>query len=168
MKHFTLVLAAAAAALLTLGAATAEGRTTGTAACKSGNTTYQGLRARAYCGPASATLKVDGRTLSYRGGSCIRNGVAVELGIGTMILDTKDPKGALPRSFGVSIGRIFGIGKAAPKDGTYSSVMVTYVDGGKRYAAMSGKAVLAGNRSRGSFTAKLFTGQTITGTFRCS
>jgi hypothetical protein len=32
---------------------------------------------------------------------------------------------------------------------------------------MSGTAELAGNRTRGTFTAKLFTGQKITGSFRC-
>ena len=150
-------------------AATAQGGASApaaSAACKPGNTTYQGLRARAYCGSASAIVKVAGRTLKYRGGSCTRNAVAVELGIGTLILDAKDPK-VLPRSFGISVGRIFGIGKAAPKDGIYQSINIAYVDGGKRYASMQGKAVLAGGRTRGSFTGKLLTGESISGTFRC-
>jgi hypothetical protein len=92
----------------------------------------------------------------------------VELGIGTLILDAKDPKGGLPRSFGVSVGRIFGIGKAAPKDGTYDSVMLAFVDRGKRYASMQAKAVLRGGRTRGSFTGRLLTGEPISGSFRCS
>lgn len=33
--------------------------------------------------------------------------------------------------------------------------------------AMSGSAKLTGNRTRGTFTAKLFTGETISGMFRC-
>ena len=165
MKQFTLILATAAA-ILTVGVAAAEGGPTATA-CKTSNTTYQGLRARAYCGAATATVTIGGRTLRYRGGSCIRNAGAVELGIGTVILDTKDPK-APPRSFGVSVGRIFGIGKAAPKDGTYDSLMLAFVDRGKRYASMQGKATLAGGRTRGTFTGRLLTGQQVSGTFRCA
>jgi hypothetical protein len=161
----TILLAFLGAAAL-LGAAAAQGGAS-TPACTSGNTSYEGLRARTYCGSASAIVKIDGRTLRYRGGSCIRNAVAVELGIGTLILDAKDPK-ALPRSFGVSVGRIFGIGKAAPKDGAYPSVMLAFVDRGKRYASAEAKAVLAGGRTRGSFTGRLLTGQAISGTFRCS
>jgi hypothetical protein len=165
MKIIILLAALAGASLL--GAADAQGAAS-SSACTGGNTTYQGVRARAYCGPASATVTIGGRTLRYRGGSCIRNGVAVELGIGTVILDTKEPKGTLPRSFGISVGRIFGIGKAAPKDGTHPSLMLAFVDGGKRYASMQGKAVLAGGRTRGSFSGRLLTGQPISGSFRCS
>ena len=153
-------------ALGAVGAASGESASA-TAACKPGNTIYQGLRARVYCGNASAVVKIGGRTLSYRGGSCLRNSAAVELGIGTVILDTKDPK-VLPRSFGISVGRIFGIGKPAPKDGSYSSIMLALVEGGKRYASMQGKAVLAGGRTRGSFTGKLLTGEAVSGTFRCA
>lgn len=156
-----------AATLLAMGATTAAGESA-TAACTSGNTTYGGVRARTYCGPASAVVKIGGRTLSYRGGSCMRNGVAIELGIGTVILDAKEPKGSLPRSFGISVGRIFGIGKAAPRDGTYSSVMIAFVDRGKRYASMQGKALLGGGRSRGTFTGRLLTGEAVSGSFRCA
>ena len=150
-----------------LGAATAEAGASN-AACKSGNTMYQGVRARNYCGTASAVVKVGGQTLTYRGGSCTRTAVAVELGIGTLILDSREPKGGPPRSFGISVGQIFGVGKAAPRDGVYKSVMLTYVSGGKRYAASTAAATLQGNRTRGSFTGRLFTGETISGTFRCS
>jgi hypothetical protein len=164
MKKLILTITTALA-LLTVGAATADSNAS-SLAC--GNTTYKGVRARTYCGSASATVKVGGRTLSYRGGSCMRNRVAIELGIGTVILDSRDPKGPLPRSFGISVGRIYGIGKAAPKDGTYNSVMLAYVDGGRRYAAAGGKAVLTGGRTRGSFSTRLLTGQNVSGTFRCA
>ena len=153
------------AVVATIAAAAGEARTA-SAACTAGSTTYQGFRARVYCGPATALVKVGGRTLKYQGGSCKRTSAAVELAIGTLILDSRDPK-VLPRSFGISIGRIFGVGKAAPKDGTYPSATVVYVNSGKRYATTSASAELTGNRTRGTFTGKLFTGETITGTFRC-
>lgn len=163
----TLILIITAGALLAVGATAAAAKSS-TAACASGNTTYGGVRARTYCGSASAVVKIGSRTLSYRGGSCMPNGVAIELGIGTVILDAKEPKGPLPRSFGISVGRIFGIGKPAPRDGTYSSVMIAFVDRGKRYASMQGKAVLGGGRSRGTFTGRLLTGEAISGSFRCA
>ena len=163
----TLILALAITATLAgTGAAAlmpAEG-TAAAAAC--GNTSYQGVRARTYCGPAAAAVKLAGRSLTYRGGSCTRTSQAIELGIGTLILDSKEPK-SLPRSFGISIGRIFGIGKPAAKDGTYDSATVALVEAGKRYAG-TGKATLTNSRSRGSFTVKLFGGETLTGTFRCA
>ena len=91
----------------------------------------------------------------------------MELAIGTAILDAKDPK-VLPRSFGISVGRVFGVGQAAPKDGSYASGTVVYVDGGKRYASLATKVVLTGGRTRGTFTGRLVTGGTFTGSFRCS
>jgi hypothetical protein len=163
MKKLILAITTALA-VLTVGAASAD---SGASNVACGNTTYKGARARTYCGPATATVKLGGRTLTYRGGSCMRNSVAIELGIGTVILDSKDPK-PLPRSFGISVGRIFGIGKPAPKDGNYASVMIAYVDKGKRYASMQGKATLAGGRTRGSFTGKLITGEAVSGAFRCA
>jgi hypothetical protein len=166
MKTLILTITTAAA-LLALGAGTAAGDPS-TAACTSGNTTYGGVRARVYCGRATATVKVGARTLSYRGGSCMRNRDAIELGIGTVILDAREPKGPLPRSFGISVGRIFGIGKAAPRDGTYTSLMLAFVDRGKRYASMQGKAVLGGGRSRGTFSGRLLTGEAVSGSFRCA
>jgi hypothetical protein len=156
----------AAAALLTVGATTATGPSSA-AECKTRNTTYGGVRARTYCGPASAVIKIGGRTLRYRGGSCMRNRVAIELGIGTVILDPKDPKRTLPRSFGISVGRIFGIGEPALRDGSYDSVIVAYVDRGKRYASFEAAAELGGGRTRGTFTGRLLTGETISGSFRC-
>lgn len=165
MKKLGLILAALAVAV-SVGAATADG-SPADAGCTPGNTTYQGIRARVYCGSASAVVTVRGRTLRFRGGSCIRNAAAVELGIGTVILDSREPK-TLPRSFGISVGRILGIGKTAPKDGTYKSVMIAYVDGGKRYAAMQGTATLSGGRSRGTFVGSLLTGEPLSATFRCA
>jgi hypothetical protein len=165
MKKLTLALLATVA-LLTVGAATATADAK-TSACTAGPTTYQGLRAKTWCGPATATVKVGGRTLQYRGGSCTRTPVAVELGIGTGIVDVKDPK-ALPRSFGISVGRVFGVGKAAGRDGIHQSVALVYVDGGKRFASLKAEVTLAGGRSRGTFTGRLLTGQAVSGSFRCS
>ena len=165
MRRLVLMIIAAAA-LLTVGATVAAGPSSA-AECKAGNKTYGGVRARTYCGPARAVVKIGDRTLRYRGGSCIRNRVAVELGIGTLILDSRDPNRPRPRSFGIDVGRIFGVGKPARHDGTYESVFLGFVDHGKSYGAADAKVELTGGRTRGSFTGRLFTGETISGSFRC-
>jgi len=136
------------------------------AACTSGQTTYGGARAFGYCGTASGAVTFGGRTLSYRGGSCRRTAVAVELNIGIAVLGkTAKP---LPRYLGVLIGRLYGVGAPATHDGTYREGTIAFVDGGKRYASMSSRVVLAGGRTRGTFTAELFGGKSVSGTFRCS
>jgi hypothetical protein len=85
--------------------------------------------------------------------------------MGTTILgETTKP---LPRYFGVVIGRLFGVGKAAPVDGTYGGNMLAFVDAGKRYASFDAQVVLAGSRTRGMFTAKLVGGGSVSGSFRC-
>jgi hypothetical protein len=165
MRRLFLTLIAAAA-LLTVGATTAAGPSSA-ADCETKNTTYGGVRARTYCGPARAVVKIGGRTLRYRGGSCMRNRVAVELGIGTLILDSREPNRPLPRSFGISVGRVFGIGQPARHDGSYDSVTLAFVDNGKRYASFEATAELSGGRTRGTFTGRLLTGKTISGSFRC-
>jgi hypothetical protein len=157
----------AAAAVMTVGATTAAGPSSA-ADCKTKNTTYGGVRARTYCGPARAVVKIGDRTLRYRGGSCMRNSVAVELGIGTLILDSRDPNRPRPRSFGISVGRIFGIGQPARHDGSYGSVMLAFVENGKRHASLDATAELSGGRTRGTFTGRLLTGETISGSFRCA
>jgi hypothetical protein len=148
-----------------LGAASATGAAA--AACKSGPTTSGGARAYRYCGPASAVVKVGGRTLRYSGGSCRRTAVALELNIGTAIVDAKAPR-TFPRHFGVMVGRVFGVGKPAPRDGTYSGGTLVFADHGKRFASLSTKLVLAGKRTRGTFAGRVLGGPSVSGTFRCS
>jgi hypothetical protein len=99
---------------MVLGTAAAQGGSSA-AACTSGPTTYQGARGYVGCGPATALVKLGGRTLRYRGGTCRRTAQALELNIGTTVLeDTSKP---LPPYFGVAVGRIFGVGTPAPRDG---------------------------------------------------
>jgi hypothetical protein len=164
-----LITLSAALTLLTvaalLGAATARGGAS-TAACTSGPTTYHGVRAYRSCGPATAVARVGSRTVRFRGGTCRRTSTALELNIGTTVIgNTNRP---LPRYFGVSVGRLFGVGKPARRDGTYSGGTLALVDRGKRLASFGASVVLAGGRTRGSFTARLIGGGSVSGTFRCA
>jgi hypothetical protein len=169
MKTLLLTLSATLAIVTTaalLGAATASGGGASTAACKAGPTTYKGVPAYRECGPASAVVKMDGRTIRYRGGSCKPTPTALALNIG-LHLPGKEAK-PLPRYFAVGVGRAYGFGKPARRDGTYGGATIAFVDGGKRYASMDSKVTLAGGRTRGSFTGTLFGGKAFSGTFRCS
>jgi hypothetical protein len=157
------LVALASVAAMALGAGAQAGISAHT--CTSGPTNYQGARAYVSCGPATAVVKLGGRTLRYRGGTCNRTDKALELNIGTTIPgDTTKP---LPRYFGISIGRIFGVGKAAPRDGSYGGGTLALVDGGKRYASFDAGVALTGGRTRGSFTARLLGGGALSGSFSC-
>jgi hypothetical protein len=154
-------IVAAALAVSTLGA-TADAAT---AACKAGRTSYQGLQAWRYCGPAKATVKVAGKTLRFSGGSCSRRPTSFEIAIGINIVEhTKKPR---PRFFTIYLGKYFGRGTAAAKDGTYKAVAAVYVSGG-RVNVFEPTVALKGNRTRGSFDGRLVDGTQVSGTFACS
>jgi hypothetical protein len=155
-----------AASLLASVAAVASSDAIARGACTNGPTLYQGERAFTSCGgPATAVVKLGGRTLRYRGGTCRQTSTALELNMGTTIVgQTTKP---LPRYFGIAIGRLFGAGRPAPKDGSYRGGILAVVDDGKRYASFDTQVRLSGGRTRGSFTAKLLEGATVSGSFLC-
>jgi hypothetical protein len=66
------LVAAIATIGVTAGVSAAQPRIVSAAACTSGPTTYQGVRAYVGCGPATAVLKLGGRALHFRGGSSRR------------------------------------------------------------------------------------------------
>jgi hypothetical protein len=73
-----------------------------------------------------------------------------------------------PEYFGLLVGRapIVG-GTPAPHDGTYTAAALAADHEGKGYAMTQAKVRLAGNRTRGSFVAKVF-GGSAHGSFHCS
>jgi hypothetical protein len=86
--------------------------------------------------------------------------------VGTTILD--ETTKTLPRYFGVNVGRLFGVGRPALRDGTYDGGILAVVDHGKRYASFETRVILSGGRSRGTFSARLVAGGTLSGSFLCS
>jgi hypothetical protein len=129
-------------------------------------TQIKGVSARVFCGPASATVKVGGKTVTLKGGSCDRTPQYVSVNIGTVVLGTLANK---PDYFGLEVGRILGAGTPAPRDGSYKGSVVALEYGGKGYAIRADQinVTLTGNRSNGTFNATLLLGGTISGSFSC-
>lgn len=137
-----------------------------TVACTAGIHPYGGANARTFCGPAKATVVVGGRTIHYAGGNCERGPAYLSLNIGTIVLGTSTkPK---PEYFGLLVGKAPVVGGTpATHDGTFVPQALVADHAGKGYAMTQAKVKLAGNRTRGTFTAKVFGGGSAHGSFSC-
>jgi hypothetical protein len=79
---------------------------------------YGGAQARVFCGPATATVHVGGKTLAFKGGSCVRLPKYVSVNIGIVVLGQTNEK--TPDYFGLDVGRLpGGNAKPAASDGSY-------------------------------------------------
>jgi len=143
------------------------------AACTPGQSTVDGHTAMTFCGPAKATVKVNGKTYKFKGGSCIKTSKYVNLNIGTVVLGAKKQKvpymsilvGAYP---GANPGT-----PAASKDGTYGGGLVVVRYKGNAWD-LNGfdkdvKVTLKNKRSAGTFTGSTHFVPRIkvTGSFSC-
>jgi hypothetical protein len=136
-------------------------------ACQAGVRKVNGVSAQTFCGPATATVHVAGRTFRFAEGNCVKTADYVSVNIGTVMLAQTAKR--QPDYFGLDIGRIPGSGSPpARKDGSYRSgtvLTVEYAD--QTYDVLAGVATLTGNRTQGTVSGKTFSGQPLTGTFHC-
>jgi hypothetical protein len=146
--------------LAAFSAAAAAAAPAATTACKPGVHTIGKVTYRVYCGPASATVKMPGKTQSFRNGSCLKVGVTsvFTMSIGTLTIS----KGkARYRYFGISV-------PSANHDGTYRRAVVSWAFGGKRYTLYNVTLRLTANRTRGTFSGRVVgRAGKATGSFRC-
>jgi hypothetical protein len=137
------------------------------AKCNPGVHTHGGVESRTFCGHASAHVTLAGKTLTIKGGECLKTSNYFTINIGTIVLSGNPPN--KPDYFGITVGKVpGGGGKPAGKDGTYTGGAVAFVAQHKSYAVRDPAVVLAGNRSKGSFSGSLFTGGQVSGVFSCS
>jgi hypothetical protein len=148
-----LVLAAAVATLA--AAAHASARET----CAAGTHTTGSVTYHTFCGPAHATLKVGGKTYSFKGGSCERVGELFSINIGTTT-----------RQRAKSRWVYFGITVFAKKDGTYRNEAVYWeFPHGNGGALVRTTIKIAGGRKHGTFSGVQALGRGKgTGSFSCS
>jgi hypothetical protein len=168
-RPLIVVFAVAIAAGLAAAATAAPTR----AACTPGQSTIDGHSAMTFCGPAKATVRVNGKTYALKGGSCLKTGKYVNLNIGTVVLGAKSQK--LPY-FSILVGAYPGANAgtpAAPKDGTYGGGLVVVRVKGKAWD-LNGfdkdvKITLKKNRTAGTFTGSTHFSPRIkvTGSFSC-
>jgi hypothetical protein len=155
--------------LLALGAGLASPARVdaGAHACQAGVRKVAGVSEETFCGPATATVHVGGKTLSFSQGNCVKTTDYVSVNIGIVTLTQAAPH--QPNYFGLDIGKIPGSGSPpARKDGSYrSGTVLTLEYANTSYDVLSGVATLKGNRSRGTVRGKTLTGLLLTGTFAC-
>lgn len=137
------------------------------AACHAGTHKFGGTTARTFCGPAKATVKMPGRTLTYQQGSCDRTKDYFTLNIGTIVLGDTTKK--RPPYFGITVGKTAFGGSPAGHDGTYTKdVSISFVSGGHSYSLVRAKLTLAGHRTKGTFSGQLLAStKMVSGSFHC-
>ena len=146
----------AAAVLLTTAFASAARAAAGKGAtCTPGTKTIAGTSARTFCGPAKATVTLNGKTVSYKGGICSTSIGLFSVNIGTVVLGTV--KNA-PEYFGVT---------AKAKPGSQSRQTIAIVHTGASRGVIGTVTLKPGLRG-GSFSGKAFGSKaTISGSFTC-
>jgi len=155
MKIVKVAVVCAAAALLATavaGGARAAGRV---ATCTPGTKAIAGVPARTFCGPAKATVTLNGKTVSYKGGSCSTSIGLFSVNIGTVVLG---PVKNAPEYFGVTA-------TAKPRSQARQTIALVHAAG---HHAVIGSVTLKPGLKSGTFTGKEFGAKTsISGTFTC-
>jgi hypothetical protein len=111
-----------------------------------------------YCGSAKLTIKSGGKTTKWTNGMCLKIVGDLVVGFG------KSTTVASPKPLDVSLVLIV----PAPADGTYKTATLEIQHKGqKTLDASHVKAVVAGKRSRGTFSGTFLHGSKFTGSFSC-
>jgi len=163
MKHILIattvtVAAAAVAAAAAMAAATTPTRAATAPPCTPKITKIGGHTAAANCGPATATLRINGRTYTFHNGFCEQSkaaGSALELTLGTIVLGVKGNAGQ--PYFDMTIGKNHFVAAVGGAD-----------YGGKDLLGGEGLINVRGSiPAKGTFTSRVTAGAKFTGTWNC-
>jgi hypothetical protein len=157
MKRHILVAVLVAVATATSLAATAlaSGSPQSAAACVPGVKKINGVSARTFCGPAKAAVKINGSTVSYKGGECSKSIGLFAVNIGTVVLGNLKNK---PEYLGVT---------ATAKPGVQTRQTIAVVHAGKSRSII-GTVTLKVGLKGGTFSGKVFgSSAVISGSFSC-
>jgi hypothetical protein len=133
-------------------------------ACKAGFHAVGGKLFRTYCGPASATVRVAGRTIAFRGGLCAFD-AGFKVRIGTLLIAST---GAEPSYFVLAVTAYADGTYREGQDGGGAGVAVAYSYAGKPYGTYRDVVTVRGNMKRGTFSGRLLdNGERVTGSFSC-
>jgi hypothetical protein len=156
----TAVLLAATTACTVVVAAQASSRNT--PPCTPKITTIGGHKAAVNCGPATATIRIGGRSYTFRNGFCLHsksNGAAPQLDLGTVVVGVKGNAGKADFSMLID---------ARLLHSTVGSGSVFHADyGGRRILGDSLIKVKGALPARGTFTGTTATGAKFTGSWNC-
>jgi hypothetical protein len=122
---------------------------------KLGVKSYGKVRVVLYCGSAKATVHMQGKTVHFSDGLCFRVPGNFEVGIGKYT------------SQGSPKFKAFLLNAPAFGDGTFRNQVIHFQLPGKDYLSAKNKVVIAGKRTRGTFSGKLMSGVLFNGSFTC-
>jgi hypothetical protein len=142
----------------TPGAASEAGARAASGACSPKQATIKGKAVIVNCGPATAKVEYNGKTYSFKDGTCETVGTQVTIDLGTSLIDQGDGNG--------------GFTYAALTIFSSKQPMQVYAFSGK--VSVSGSGKWSGTRMKGSFSGKAIaadgvsvSGKTLTGTWNC-
>jgi hypothetical protein len=156
-SHILLVICALA---LGVGATTAVSALS-RAACIPGPKMIRGVHVQVFCGPATATIRLGGRTIRIRQGQCgpnVSGYFSVRVGIFTFI-----PSRSKYTWFAAYVG--------GDRGRTYRNQKVAFEYGGRHFPVWPNtvrlKAAPYAIPSGGTFAGRTNTGQSVSGSFKC-
>jgi hypothetical protein len=141
MKQIIGVFAAVAVFALAASAAASPERAS---TCVAGVKKIGAVTARTFCGPAKATVHLNGKTILYKGGECSKSSFGWSINIGTVVLGNLRQK---PDYFGIT---------AQAKAGSQANGAVAVVHGGKGLAVTGSTITLKAGLKGGTFSGKAF------------
>jgi hypothetical protein len=153
MKRLIAIFGATATLVL---AASAFASPQSASACVAGVKKINGVSARTFCGPAKATVHINGKTVFYKGGECSKSSFGWSINIGTVVLGNLRQK---PEYFGIT---------AKSTAGTQTNGAVAVVHAGKGLAVTTSRITLKAGLKAGTFSGKVFGAPTrVSGSFTC-
>lgn len=148
-------LIVACTSVMLIASVGASGAVRAADACVPGVKKINGASARTFCGPAKATVKMNGKKISYSGGECSKGAGLVALNIGTVVLGKLKNK---PEYLGVA---------ATAKAGAQARQTVAVVHAGISRSII-GTVTLKPGLKAGTFSGKVFgSSAVISGSFTC-
>jgi hypothetical protein len=163
MRHIliatTIGAAATTVAAAAMAAATAPTRVAATAPpCTPKITKIEGHTAAVNCGPATATLRIRGRTYTFHNGFCEQSkaaGSALELTLGTTVIGASGNAGK--PDFDMTIGKNHFVAAVSSADYGGKDLL-----GGEGLINVRGKIP-----AKGTFTSRVTAGAKFTGSWNC-
>ena len=160
MRRWRLLLTICALAL-GMGASAAVSGLPTAAACIPGPRTMGGAQVHVFCGPATATIRVGGRTIRIKNGECgpnVPGFFSVKVGIFTFI-----PSRSKYTWFAAYV--------AGERRGTYRNQRVAFEYGGRHFQVWPNTVKLNAAPNtiprRGTFSGRTDRGQPVSGSFIC-
>jgi hypothetical protein len=143
---------------LALGLGTSSiGRSAAAAACTPGPQVMGGVRVQVFCGTATATIRIGGRTIRVKNGECGPNVPGYfSVRVGILTFSPSHPKYAF-----------FAAYVDGDRGGKYRDQRLAYEFGRHHYEVLPNTVKLAASMARGTFVGRIRTAQRVSGSFTC-